>query len=185
MAAGMMRWYERLSRRERVGLLLVGCALLLAIWYRWQWLPWQEAWQRLQAVPPSLPLTHPSVAAATEATATPWQSQAAGWVPLSEVNGLLERLGTSGPRVRLLGKVVLPPKEIFTCPHTPQGPLTLHRHVLQLTWEAEYGDTLALLHQWQHLPWRLLVDQLEYTAPSGASGPLWRLQVHLVSVRPG
>ncbi|MBF0097580.1 MAG: hypothetical protein HQM04_04735 [Magnetococcales bacterium] len=173
-------WYERLSRRERVGLLLVGCALLLAMWYRWQWLPFAAEWQRWQ------PRNDQETGVAAPSTAPeplPWQTEAASGVPLAQVGPFIDRLSEPGGRIHLLGRVVAPAKPFFSCAAQAGGEaLTLQRHALQLTWEGGYGEVLATLQRWQQLPWPVQLEQLAYTRT--AQGITWRLQLHFISVIP-
>jgi hypothetical protein len=175
-AAG--EWYGRVSRRERVGLMLVGCAFLLALWYRWQWLPFAQEWQRWQ---PRSDQESSAAVAVAAAEPLPWQTLAGSRVPLAQVGPFLDQVSEPGGRIRLLGRMVVPARRVFSCAaQAGAEALTLHRHEVQLTWEGSYAEVLAALHRWQKLPWPVQLDRLAYTRT--AQGVTWRLQLQFLSV---
>ncbi|WP_130472303.1 hypothetical protein [Candidatus Magnetaquicoccus inordinatus] len=184
-----MRWfaqgYARLCRRQRLAVWVLGAVLLLALWYRWQWLPFAQEWQRLQHIPGQGAISNQESLPSLVQT-QPWLQRAGEWLPYGELAAFMERLTASTSRRRLLARTVLPEQVVFRCAATQStAEMVVRRHALQLTWEGGYGEMLALLHQWQHLPWRVVVERLEYSANGAAGATSWRIHVHFLSMYQG
>ena len=104
-------WYDRLSRRERVFLLLTVTLASLAGWYRLVWTPFVQAWTQVESRQADAARQRQALPAVGQPDA-PWLADAHQWVPAQEVAGLLDRLTQKSSGLRLVGMVVRTPHRL-------------------------------------------------------------------------
>lgn len=175
------RWYARLTRRERLLLLLTMTATLLAGWYLLLWTPLSQA---LQGVESRLSgaVSQRQAASVAAPEDAPWLAQATQWVPTGELSELLRHLTSTGKEVRLLGMEVRTPRLLFSCGAGAgqEGGIALFRHELMLTLEGGYPALLTTLHRLEQKPGKLYLDHLDYQLTSPSQATL-RLHLHFAS----
>ncbi|MBF0162634.1 MAG: type II secretion system protein M [Magnetococcales bacterium] len=177
-----MRRYDRLSRRERLLLLLTILAALLSVWYRLVWMPLFQAKQQVET---RLAEQEQREDTAGDDRAPPWEVQASRWLPAGEIPAVLDRLTQPREGLQMVGLELRPPRLLFSCDQESEkgGPVTLFRHELILTWEGGYPAILTYLHGLERLPWKIHVDHLDYSIRHPSLATLL-LQLHFFSSAP-
>lgn len=176
-------WYDRLTKRERLLLVLTLMAATLAGWYQVVWLPFSQALSVVESH-----LAHGAEgrrASVVDPALLPWRLRAKEWVPPEAVPELLDRLTQVETRgaLRLVGMAVQPARLLFSCEKmvTSEGASTLFRHELTLTLEGNYPALLTYLYQLEEMPWKIHLDHLDDTV-SPSSQSTFSLGFHFFSV---
>ncbi|MBF0402047.1 MAG: hypothetical protein HQL90_14945 [Magnetococcales bacterium] len=178
------RWYESISNRERLLLLLTLVTASLAGWYQYSWIPFSQGMSEME--PHS---TAGKVTEAVEAAPSPlpWREHARGWVPPAGVTVLLDHLTppASSSGLRLAGMQVEPPRLLFSCTKGlgPNGAAALFRHELTLTLEGEFPALLSYLYRLEQMPWTLYLDHLHNSTSQPPTSTLL-LEMHFFSTSP-
>lgn len=178
------RWYDGLTKREQVLLVLTVMAVTLAAWYQVVWIPFSRALSEVESrlangAERASPVVHQAL--------LPWRLHAKQWVPPEEVVLLLDRLtqGETRGGLRLVGMAVQPARLLFSCEKmvTSDGASRLFRHELTLTLEGGYPALLTYLYQLEDMPWKIYLDHLDdtITHPSQA---ILSIGLHFFSVSP-